>query len=438
MSTKSSLCQRKTEGGPGKGLANLWSRKRITKKACAGRGQETKWEMSVNYHSFHFMSENMYLPGNIQQVSDDPDLLNLMMNDLRGAPDLYKPGNYWKTYEALFLPELMELGLRDFRRRRNSVLCSFGAVDESPSMVGFYSRPCGYRPTTTTYNVNPLKNLFWRLVLRFKPISRRLRDRSLFTGLTLDGVRRLSFEYAKYYGMANGAAPLDKAEASVIGNPFDVFTIAGKTYTTSFLDYYLNYAYCCRYVDFHSVGTIAELGCGLGRQTEVIRKLHPRICHYLFDIPPQLYVCEQYLSSLFPGAVVSYRSTRALTEMPPPKEGSIFIFGSWKLAEMAGLRWDLFWNAGSFQEMEPDLVLNYLSFVNRNTRNYVYLHEAMKGMAKARKPGEVGVLNPTTLEHYRQGLADFELTDLSDFTMLPSLRSEEYSRSFWKRKKTPA
>ena len=37
----------KTEGGLETGLANLWSRKRITKKAYAGRGQETKWEMSI-------------------------------------------------------------------------------------------------------------------------------------------------------------------------------------------------------------------------------------------------------------------------------------------------------------------------------------------------------------------------------------------------------
>jgi hypothetical protein len=41
-------CQRKIEGGPKKGLANLWSGKKIRKKAHAGRGPETKWEMSGN------------------------------------------------------------------------------------------------------------------------------------------------------------------------------------------------------------------------------------------------------------------------------------------------------------------------------------------------------------------------------------------------------
>jgi hypothetical protein len=41
------LCQRKTEGGLETGLANLWNRKKITKKAHAGRGQEIKWEIPV-------------------------------------------------------------------------------------------------------------------------------------------------------------------------------------------------------------------------------------------------------------------------------------------------------------------------------------------------------------------------------------------------------
>jgi hypothetical protein len=35
-----------------KSLANLWSRKRITKKPHAGRGLETNWEMSMKWLAF--------------------------------------------------------------------------------------------------------------------------------------------------------------------------------------------------------------------------------------------------------------------------------------------------------------------------------------------------------------------------------------------------
>ena len=36
----------KTEGGLEKELANLWSGRKITKKARMGRGHESKWEIS--------------------------------------------------------------------------------------------------------------------------------------------------------------------------------------------------------------------------------------------------------------------------------------------------------------------------------------------------------------------------------------------------------
>jgi hypothetical protein len=43
----SALCQKITGTDWKKVLANRWNRKKITKNAHAGRGQETIWEMSV-------------------------------------------------------------------------------------------------------------------------------------------------------------------------------------------------------------------------------------------------------------------------------------------------------------------------------------------------------------------------------------------------------
>jgi hypothetical protein len=41
------VCQRKTEGRTENRLANVWRRKRMTKKAHAARGQEIKWGISI-------------------------------------------------------------------------------------------------------------------------------------------------------------------------------------------------------------------------------------------------------------------------------------------------------------------------------------------------------------------------------------------------------
>ena len=69
------------------------------------------------------------------QVSDDPALLDLMLADTRRAPALYKPTNYWAILERSLLKELRKIGLHDFRRRQNSVLCRFGATDQVPRPV---------------------------------------------------------------------------------------------------------------------------------------------------------------------------------------------------------------------------------------------------------------------------------------------------------------
>ena len=86
----------------------------------------------------------------VQQVSDDAGLLKLMMDDMAAAPELYRPGNYWKNYENLFVPEIANLGLRDFRRRRDSVLTTFGATDDPPSDVEYYSRRAAHERQDTS------------------------------------------------------------------------------------------------------------------------------------------------------------------------------------------------------------------------------------------------------------------------------------------------
>ncbi|HET6460177.1 MAG TPA: hypothetical protein VFG29_05250 [Syntrophales bacterium] len=63
------------------------------------------------------------------QVDDNPELLRRMCEAISRAPLCFQPTNYWKSYEKSFLPELYNKGLKDFRRRQDSILSSFGAVD---------------------------------------------------------------------------------------------------------------------------------------------------------------------------------------------------------------------------------------------------------------------------------------------------------------------
>jgi putative sugar O-methyltransferase len=376
------------------------------------------------------------------QVEDNPALLTLMLNDLRSAPEQYRPTNYWQVHERRFLPELRRLGLRDFRRRRNSVLGSFGATDLEPLQLDFFYSLLFNNPVTRLLpfqerllhglnalaNARPLSQRTLRHLRRIAPVRT-----FPYYEVSPEDLRQMSYDSVRREGERVGARPIAELEASLAGNPADVFTVEGRSYTMATLFYYLHYVYCSQFVDFESVRTYAELGSGMGKQVEVLRKLHPRMCFLLFDIPPQLYVCERYLSTVFPGDVVSFEQTRTWTEPPDPVPGRIFMFGSWKFPILERAKVDLFWNAASFQEMEPDVVANYLRYVNQSAAA-VFLHEFMEGKEIAVRKGRSGVLQQTTLEHYRRGLSNFELADLAPSRNPAGHPLPLHSDSFWRRR----
>ena len=179
----------------------------------------------------------------MKQVDDDLELLELMMQDRMHSSDLFQPHERWLNFEKSLLPELRTLGLRDFRRRKNSVLSRFGATDLLPK---------------SHYTDNTLVKIIQSL-LKVKKIEKLCSIISKTTsGVDLKDSRLLHYELAKVYGEKNGAKSIRELEASTVGNPEDVFSIGGHLYTLLFLSYYCQYAYCCKYIDcrhlrlFHS------------------------------------------------------------------------------------------------------------------------------------------------------------------------------------------
>jgi putative sugar O-methyltransferase len=363
------------------------------------------------------------------QVKDDFELLSLMMNDTAAADPLYQPTPYWKDYERQFLPELKRLGLRDFRRRHNSILACFGATDLVPCV--------DLRCSRLVYNRWVRKLPGWAALIRgANALARQCESCGLLAsnGITLGDILESTYGMTAAIGNASRAEPLEKLDVSLAGNPEAVFVKQGRHYTPAAFYYYLRYAYCCRHTSFADGLLIAELGSGSGKQIEVIKKLHPDTRFFLFDIPPQLYVCEQYLKAVFPGQVVSYRETREWSQLALPKQGQICILPNWKFPKLASSGCGLFWNAASFQEMEPDVVANYLTHV-RIASKAVYLQEKMHGKEVALKPGMHGVREQTTLRHYEAGLEDFQRVDLSP-CLTPVLNQPSlygYYDSFWQK-----
>jgi putative sugar O-methyltransferase len=356
------------------------------------------------------------------QVDDDAQLLQLMMADAAAAPPEYQATNFWNVYEQRLLPELSRLGLRDFRRRRNSVLSSMGATDLIPRMPR-----ADFRRSLATSRLSRLPG-WWRMLGALTELADRLPPGS--DDISYARFQKLAFEYAELVGEVSGARPLRAFGMSLVGSPEEQFEVDGQAYSRAYLDYYLSYAYCARFCDFEGVESIAELGSGGGKQIELLKKLHPHLTIFAFDIPPQLYVCEQYLKAVFPEAVVSYREARELSTLGDVPRGSIVILGS-RQFPLISQGVDLFWNAASFQEMEPPIVANYLGFVDAHA-GAAFLQQVEHGHQIAATPGALGVLEQTTFEHYRKGLPSLELLDVSAVRRATG-REEQYANGFWTR-----
>ena len=362
------------------------------------------------------------------RIPDDIALLDLMMADMEAAPELFRPTNYWFNYQGKFLRELRTEGLDGLRGRKNSGGKRFGGTE--------VCRPLAWIPIES---VPGLGNRYLRRLLGYGGLAGKL-ERFMNGRLRIDleydlsreSLRRLWWSHTVLSRQQLGARPITDIETSLAGNPEDVLEVDGKRYTPSFLSCYLRYAYCSGFVDFDELDLVVELGSGVGSQIEVLKKFHPRLTVVVFDIAPQLYVCEQYLKTVFPDDVVSYGVTREWDNLEALESGKIHIMGTSSFPALQSVPVDLFLSSASLQEMEPDVVANYLKIVNETSQN-VFLRQNFGGMSVAKRGGAPGVLRKTEFPVYENALADFELID----RRFPENFNAAYTtveNTFWRRR----
>ena len=350
-------------------------------------------------------------------INDDLRQLQQMMTDMEHAPACWQTTNYWKFYQRMFLPTVYKEGISQFRCSKNPAYSSFG-VSHLPTFVQTQS----VRDHIFLQIEKALTRLFPRS-LRLKEIA--LQQFSL--------VRRLSYEYALSHDKDLKVRTISDSGP---GGPDDLFEIGGQKYTIAFLSKFMQYLYVKKFFQVQDCRVVWEVGGGYGVQAEVLLKLHPEIHLILVDIPPQIYVAQQYLEAVFQGLVANYSSTRNLTSIGPEAfgDGRILILCPWQVPNL-NVPCDLFWNSASFQEMEPDVVGLYLGHVERLASKAAYLRQIPEGKELASGPGKFGVLARTTIEHYKAGLPSFDLVDISPAEFLPDLAKPSYKDMFFLRRR---
>jgi len=149
------------------------------------------------------------------------------------------------------------------------------------------------------------------------------------------------------------------------------------------LNYLRGLAFIKKHIDTGQIETVMEVGGGYGTLGEILLKCEEKDYFYLdVDIPPTGYIAAYYLKQVFGSqAIASYGVTRDWEEIDLTKAKTTHratVVTPWQLPQVKG-QIDLFVNFISFQEMEPDVVTNYIDHVNRLGATYVLLRNSTKG-----------------------------------------------------------
>lgn len=309
--------------------------------------------------------------------------LELLLDKYKSAPAVYKAGRYWEAYERRILDELGKVDLGQMRSGRYPLFATFG----------FNESVYHYRHDMPFYEV-----LYRKFVRKYFIGNRPI----LPYNLRLTDIREMAYRHAEILGTLTNSKPLSELEVSLFGNPQDVFKIKGKQYTMRFLSFYVRYCFANKLLELKGDEVIVELGSGSGHQVEILKKAYPNITILCFDLPGQLFLCEQYLLKALPeGCVISSRDTINLKDLNGLQRGKVYMFGNWEFPLLRDFTFDVFWNAASFGEMEPDIVSNYLNCVQTKCR-WIYLLQAAKGKESTETSG---VRTPINFDFY-EGILD--------------------------------
>jgi len=292
------------------------------------------------------------------------DLLNQMLEDMESAPEYYRPTPYWKQLIPTILKDVQEHGFENFRTTA-SFIELWGNV--------------GHKLETEVH---------------------------LAIFLTEDSKDKTPH--------------LQQFSESLIGHPTQTLKYNNCIYTNTSLNYLKGLSFLKKNVDTSLIQRVIEIGGGFGCLGEIFLKAKPGAYFYVdVDIPPIAAMATYYLQTVFgKEAILDYIQSRNLQEIDIEqlsKKYRAIVLCPWQLPKLKG-KFELGANFISFQEMEPNVVKNYLSYFDAHVSNYVLLRNSRYGKNVAKEPEQMGVIQPIVRQDYLDWLPSFNLIALDSKT----------------------
>jgi putative sugar O-methyltransferase len=344
-------------------------------------------------------------------LKNNNQLLDSMMSDLNKQNRLYKPGNYWSFYEKNIVKQIKKNQLDQFRNWSGSAgigsIHSFNGGDLNISgMFGEYFHP--FDEKFLKFDNNFFVKIYNRIInklSKFFPFFSFFSFRAaLGRRYFFDKIKHIeNFAYDKIYNLDKEL--LLSLSDSKVGNPSGFYR-NDKFYTISFLNELTKINFLRKNINFNEINSVVELGAGTGLLASALLQFKKSLKYIVVEIPPALYIVQNFLEALG-YKTLGYNDVINLKSLNDINidDYQVICLPSWKIGLLQGHKFDLFVNAESFQEMEPELTENYLNKISPQINKYIYLNNSKIGHAVGKK-GEFGVLKQTGREHYLTFLKD--------------------------------
>ena len=317
--------------------------------------------------------------------------LQRAFTSIESQSDLYRPTSFWSEASQKLAHEFEAIGIENFRR--------------GPLALSYFVP--SYGPPTLGLTKDQVDLLTRTLSGEYPEHTKGMLALNAYLSGQLNALA--DYRVLLAANSSPDALGLTDFSESSIGNPIEQHCFDGKNYSRSALNYLLGLSLLKQHTDLSSIKTVLEIGGGFGTLGEILGKAPSKGLKYIdVDIPPTHFAAEYYLKANFGSRNVNGfidlegRSTIEVSDLP-----DFTVMCSWQLEKLRG-QVDLFVNFISFQEMEPEVVENYLTHVTKLNARWIMLRNMREGKQK-KTHGSHGVINPVLNSDYLTFLSKYKL-----------------------------
>lgn len=303
----------------------------------------------------------------------DSWVLGAMSEELDKAPRIYHPSEYWERLNKRHAQRIISSGLDNFKRSVN---------------LKYFN-----------WRIKPiLRQQLWPVLaelarFNFAPFFQsefKDHEAKLEEGAKGFGPYQAFIygafvsAFADYVRRRDRMKLFSSIEEPMLGNPFSI-RYRGRIISQDLLNSMLEFYSATEASRIkQDIGSVAEIGAGYGRLAYVFLKALSKSTYCIIDIPPALYISQEYLSQLFPGErIFRFRPFSSFADIRQEFESSRVRFLMAHQIELLPQKsFDLVLNVSSFQEMSRDQISNYTGHLGRLSRKYFYTKQWKRSIVK--------------------------------------------------------